>query len=392
MNIALTIAVGADGGGHPTVNAHTCSTNIGNINVDFHGGASWLYNLFAGQIAGMVKKNLDSQLCSAAKQAINDQGNKALASLPVVEKIDSTAEINFMLLSPPTFSPSYMDTYHKGEFFWIKRPTEAPFSPAPIPASSDTSRMLFLWITDYVANTAGYVYTEADVLKYTVHANQIPSWSPVKLNTTSWRVLLPNLYRTYPNMLMQLDLSATLAPTLKTTPAGLAITIFGLCRVSAVLPNGTVATAFILNAVRACWRWRARDAPGGLARTLSHADAVQTVNASGRVWVTPKGKQELIMANATFISTAFDVTESRIGPIDAQNLTAVVNLLCQYAVIPLLNSFANQGVPIPLVDGVSFVNPAITLANGYIEVSTDFLYKPTQAPVLAGRPSPVRML
>jgi hypothetical protein len=36
----------------PTVNTAACSAGIGKLDVTFHGGASWLYNLFSGVIAG----------------------------------------------------------------------------------------------------------------------------------------------------------------------------------------------------------------------------------------------------------------------------------------------------------------------------------------------------
>ena len=40
-------------------------------------------------------------------------------------------------------------------------------TPAVLPAVA-TERMMHLWMTDYIANTAGIVYLEAGVLQYTV--------------------------------------------------------------------------------------------------------------------------------------------------------------------------------------------------------------------------------
>ena len=40
--------------------------------------------------------------------------------------------------------------------------------PAPLPAISSTDRMMYVWFTDYVANTAGAVYQAAGVLSYNV--------------------------------------------------------------------------------------------------------------------------------------------------------------------------------------------------------------------------------
>lgn len=48
-------------------------------------------------------------------------------------------------------------------------PVEAPFSPLPLPPVADTSsNMVYVWITDYVANTAGLVYQKAGKLQYKI--------------------------------------------------------------------------------------------------------------------------------------------------------------------------------------------------------------------------------
>ena len=53
------------------------------------------------------------KVCDAAKSAIDTQGNAALESVPVVEEIDSTSEIDYRLLEKPTFTTEYMATIHK---------------------------------------------------------------------------------------------------------------------------------------------------------------------------------------------------------------------------------------------------------------------------------------
>lgn len=48
------------------------------------------------------------------------------------------------------------------------KPVEVPMSAPALPAVSKTDRMVYVWFTDYVANTAGYVYQAAGVLAYNV--------------------------------------------------------------------------------------------------------------------------------------------------------------------------------------------------------------------------------
>ena len=47
-------------------------------------------------------------------------------------------------------------------------PEEAPFSPSPLPFDSESDKMAYIWITDYVVNTAGFVYQDAGVLNKTI--------------------------------------------------------------------------------------------------------------------------------------------------------------------------------------------------------------------------------
>ena len=50
--------------GHATLKTTGCSLNIGHLDVNFHGGASWLYNLFDSTIEGTLKSSLQGQVYS----------------------------------------------------------------------------------------------------------------------------------------------------------------------------------------------------------------------------------------------------------------------------------------------------------------------------------------
>ena len=54
----------------------------------------------------------------------------------------------------------------QGEFYNRNHPQEAPFSPPSLPGVQATDRMMYLWLTDYMADTAGYVYLKAGLLQY----------------------------------------------------------------------------------------------------------------------------------------------------------------------------------------------------------------------------------
>ena len=59
-----------------------------------------------------------------------------------------------------------MPTSLQGEFYNRNNPQEAPFSPPALPGVQATDRMMYLWLSDYMADTAGYVYQKAGLMQY----------------------------------------------------------------------------------------------------------------------------------------------------------------------------------------------------------------------------------
>lgn len=62
----------------------------------------------------------------------------------------------------------------QGEFYSIAKPVEAPcVAPAIPPASTvdPESKMMYVWVSTYVPNTAAFVYQEAGILAYNLTAN-----------------------------------------------------------------------------------------------------------------------------------------------------------------------------------------------------------------------------
>ena len=67
----------------------------------------------------------------------------------------------------------------QGEFLLVHNPVDVPFSPSLLPniTSSRQNRMLYLWVTDYVANSAGYIFQKAGILRHTITPNMVYTFS-----------------------------------------------------------------------------------------------------------------------------------------------------------------------------------------------------------------------
>ena len=66
-----------------------------------------------------------------------------------------------------------MGNKFQGEFQSAKEPKQAPFSPVPLPPDSASDKMAYVWLTDYVIDTAGLVYHEAGALNVTITPSDV---------------------------------------------------------------------------------------------------------------------------------------------------------------------------------------------------------------------------
>ena len=353
-SLAVTVKIGRDTKGHATLSSSACKFNIGHLDVNFHGGASWLYNLFDSNIASAIKGSLNDQVCKIAVSAINTQGNKALETLPVQVNIDKTALIDYSIIKDPVFNSQYMETEHKGEFMSRSHPQEVSFSPVTLPAIGKTDRMLYIWLTTYIANTAGVVYQKAGILQVQITPDEVPKSIPIKLNTASFKLIVPALYSKYPDMNMTLLLNATQPPVLTVDPHGANVTVFGDVDVCVYDKNNAnkITPAFNLSVI---------------------------VYTNATIGVKEESNKPYIIGKANFIGAKFSVKFSSVGNINAALLQDAVNFLCEGFVVKELNKYAAAGLEIPLVDGVQLISPQIVLGNQSIVVDTDINYKPSSA-------------
>lgn len=171
----------------------------------------------------------------------------------------------------------------------------------------------------------------------------VPPNSPIQLNTTDWKSVIPQLYQKFPNLLMQASVVATSAPLVSFEATGSVVNGIGDILVEVVETNGTVAPAFILTVKLSC-------------EGNAYIDGLR------------------IYGNLTYVSDTVTLKESFIGPFDPTSVNTLVAYFLQNGVIPYLNGFIEKGINIPMLNGVQFVNPTIGHGDGYLFVSTDLLY------------------
>jgi lipopolysaccharide-binding protein len=348
-NVVVTIRI-TESKGLPVVSVTSDSVNIGNLDIKLHGGASWLYNFFIGLLKGTIVHAIDKALADAVTKNIDDGVNHALSTLPVTVPVNHQVEINYEMLQNPVFSSAQVTLYQLGEFYSIVNSSECPAQYCPTDSLPDevSQEMVQMIIGDYVANSAGYVFFERGDLKIDVHENQIPSWSPVQLNTSSWKYILPELTKVYPNNLMVLSVYSTEPPVGKFTPNGASVYAVGRISVDVILNNGSIVPAFVLQGF---------------------------ISMSGEVLLNGKN----IYGNLTYLASNFSLANSNIGPFDVSVLVDLINIFLSKGIVPVINKFLANGFALPTIKGLTFISPSVGWGNGFVYISTNVHYVPNSS-------------
>ncbi|XP_071815637.1 bactericidal permeability-increasing protein-like [Apostichopus japonicus] len=348
VTLYVTIEIGVDATGRPTVysSSNDCAFYAGRVDITLHGGASWLYNLFDSEIADKIQDTLNHQVCQTVINEVNTDLAEEVANIQIVASITDKAEIDYSLVTSPTFDVT-LTTSHKGEIYQKGNHTEAPYEIPTIPSDPDQSKMVFMWMTDYVANSAGYVLQNTGFFQYNVTQDKVPPSSKISLNTSEFAVefLIPQLAKLYPDMMMQLNLNTTQPPLVSITPDKVGATVTGDVAAYVIQPNNTLAYLFTLEA---------------------------TLKLSAKLGF----KQSSLTWNSSYVSADLRLLRTAIKDFKIDKLRLKFQLACKMFIIPKINDMGAAGVPVPSFDKYSLQNPELTQGKGFVKIGTDMVYDP----------------
>nr|UCK81553.1 lipopolysaccharide-binding protein 4 [Arenicola marina] len=349
-SLSVSVTMGVDGNGRPTIRTTACSSNGGSVKVKFHRGASWLYNLFSHEVEKPLKKKIQEMLCTASEKAINEMGEAQLAKMKVQTAIKNLGTLDYRLVAAPVFGSQFVATHHKGEFFWTGNTTEAPFPPLPMPAPPVASRMISIGLSQYVMDTLGYVTHTHGLLKKHLTAKDLPPDAAGVLNVTCTSGLcigsvLPQLKKLYPHGVLEMAMASTAYPRLVITPKTIQGVFVAQIGFSVRLPSGELKFVF--------------RADVGANMTLTAAMQGTRITASVSNW-----------------TTTVEVKDSQIGPVSGWTLDLVLNEAFNRFIKPQLDALGKKGLDVPSIDDIDYVNPSLTLMAGALYLETNVKYTP----------------
>ncbi|XP_014195169.1 lipopolysaccharide-binding protein [Haplochromis burtoni] len=246
VDVTSVVQLGKEADGHLSVSSISCDAQVGDVDIEFHGGASFIFQPFVEHFKGRIRDEIQKRLCPGVEENIESFEN-LLHVMNVSVDVNEVLSLALPLTDIPIIGASSMNVGLKGEFYNIKAPVEPPFEAQPFTMPDEPSYMLSVGMSDFTLNSASYAYFSAKLLQLLINDSMIPAISPVHLNTTSLGKFIPKLAEMYPDMLMSVLVYAQEAPNFSIQPDAVNVTIKAVAKASVILPNGTQIPVFTIN-------------------------------------------------------------------------------------------------------------------------------------------------
>ncbi|XP_064024087.1 bactericidal permeability-increasing protein-like isoform X4 [Pogoniulus pusillus] len=390
--IKISLQLGSDALGKPTVDTSACSAHVSRVRVHFSGKLGWLYNLFHGAVESRFRKLLEKQVCESVAKSVRGKLQPYLQTLPgtrwgllggvrgsssscfpalrtglnlvptilrchlplahlfascspVTAKIDARTGIDYSLVASPTATAQSLDVDLKGEFFSLAHRSAVPFSPLPLALPPDHSHMVYFGASSYFFSTAAFAYHASGALVFDITDAVIPKGVEFHLNTTTFSAFIPQLEKMYPNTPMKFRLSAPSAPFLSIGPQGLSLQPVVDVQAYAILPSSSPAPLFLLS-------------------LTGNVSAVIDVRSGHLVGSLNVGRIK------------FTLKQTNVGTFQVRQLQSLVNTIASSILLPRLNERLDQGFPLPLPDRIQLSKILVRFHQNFLLLGADVRYQP----------------
>ncbi|XP_076449012.1 bactericidal permeability-increasing protein-like [Babylonia areolata] len=351
VSFSLTMVIGTDPTGRLAIKAGGCHCDVADVSVHIHGDLSFVLNLFRGEVERQVRDLLPGKLCDAANDQINNDAENQLRKVRVLSHlVRHLFTLDYRMVAPPSFQPTYMETFHKGEILWTADPQPPPFPPSPLPPSPSSRNMLYLWVGKYVPQSMLYAAHKHGFLRYNVTTKDLPLEDQAFLNTTCSDLiftcigrLFPPLGKKYPGLTTTLRMNSTMVPEVSMSPNVLGARLAGDIAVYVNTPAGP-------------------------------SPYVLTVHVSAVFNTTAKVDNQQITGSITGHRFKVTVVDSAVGPVKSKVVQILVRFAMNTFIIPKINEQGEHGFPLPISDSIRFTNTQLHILQDALMIGTDLRY------------------
>uniref|UniRef100_A0A8C2WH40 Bactericidal permeability-increasing protein n=1 Tax=Cyclopterus lumpus TaxID=8103 RepID=A0A8C2WH40_CYCLU len=334
MDVSSVVELGKDADGHLSVASVHCEAQVGNVDMQFRGGASWIFQPFVEHFKGRIKGEIEARVSVYIFVRFI---SKVVFSL----NVDENFTFDLPLTGIPLINASSMNLGLKGEFYDIQTHTEPPFEAQPFSVPEQPGYMLSVGLSEFTLNSASYVFYSAGLLQVLITDSMIPPYFHVHLNTSWMGPYIPQLPKMFPGLLMTLQIYAREVPMFSFQPGVVQMGFQGAVKAFAIQPNGTQTPLFKLN-----------------------VDS----KLSGKVWLAGgRLKGSVTLENFTVTLAA-----SEVGTFETDVLEHLMKAGMMLAV-GKLNVELGKGVVLPRMMHAQLINTVLGIekVSGFITISSD---------------------
>ncbi|XP_021519562.1 bactericidal permeability-increasing protein isoform X2 [Meriones unguiculatus] len=341
ISISADLKLDTDSSGHITVNSSSCYGHIDKVRIRVSGGmVGWLIQLFHRRIENSLRNIIYTKICKIVSNSVYSKLQPYVRTFPVISRVDDVTKIDYSLVAPLTIESEFLEGQLKGEFFWREHRSSFPIAPPLMAFNPSNDYMVFLGISDYFFNTAGFAYHESGTLKITLMNQMLPKDTKFQLNTEFLGTFLPEVTEKFPSMEVQLLISAASPPHLSIQSSGLLFYPAMETQAFVVLPNSSLVPLFLVG-----------------------------MNTSASLEVD--ADENRLIGELKLDKMLLQLKNSNFGSFEVELMETAINYLMHSVVLPKINEWLHAGFPLPLPDGVNLKNFLFQSYQNFLVLEAD---------------------
>uniref|UniRef100_A0A3B4B7M9 Bactericidal permeability-increasing protein n=1 Tax=Periophthalmus magnuspinnatus TaxID=409849 RepID=A0A3B4B7M9_9GOBI len=231
LSLRSFLGLDRDSSGHPSVSSVYCEVDIQTVNMQFYGGARYTH------------------VCPCVENAIQSL-ERHLQAINMSVEVNPVMSLDLSLSAPPAVDPGSINFGLRGEFYSPESHRDPPFVAPPFSLPVQSTYMLSVGVSEYTANSASFAYYISGHLQALINDSMIPSYCPIRLNTSSMGRFIPQLSQMYPDLLMVLQVYARQTPLFTFQPGFVKLDLLSAIKAFVVQANSTLTPVFKLHLVR----------------------------------------------------------------------------------------------------------------------------------------------
>ncbi|XP_074307770.1 putative BPI/LBP family protein At1g04970 [Silene latifolia] len=324
-----------------------CGCFVEDLTIKLDGGASWLYQWFVDIFVERIESAVEEAITQKLREATSTL-DSSLQSLPKEIPIDDVASLNVSFVDEPVLTNASIGLQISGLFAASDRTWEPKAHEQHLKTFScdDPLKMIGISIDEAVFLSASDLYFETGYLQWIV--DKIPDQH--LLNTGGWRLIIPQLYKKYPNDDMNMNVSLTRPPAIRISPKSIQVTVNAQLTIN-VLEGGEVIPVVCISL---------------------------EIQASGSISMrgnTLGGKVKLDDFQMT-------LEWSKVGNLKMFLIKPAIWTVIETVLLPYTNIRLLKGFPLPMIRGFTLINAKIRYLDSGLVICSDVAYSDDNAHAL----------